>query len=708
MPTVTLSIADTAHDGSGRANAPTTYDSNDLRSGTSLGTTYAAGWWFAGLTVPKGATIISASFTPGFQSAPSGTTWGSVKVVGNANCPAWAGSVNPYAVVSGLLAAGAKPLVKAQTSYDMKDAVQALVNLSGWASGNAVAFATDPTGNNGAFLFNDKTGSTTKYTATLVVEYSDPPPPTLDPSLDKYTVHANAPVGYVAANILGKTSGSTLSNAYTNPKLERVGTEFRVKSALTKGEFLAVGVTETLAGASNSPFTLGTDIEVVAPRVCEFIGQATGTTKPVIPTHQAGDLIVVWMFRDGNVTAPALPAGFTNENTGSGTLCSFRLAWKIATDSATSGGAATTATSTITHVYRPNTGYTLGIGSSAQSTGTGANVNYQVLAPTVTDGTSWVGGFSGHRNVDTALETPPAGMVFRSNVVDATDEASGFDTNGGVTSWAHTPVAVGGTASGWKTVVYEIKGVAAGLPITGTASVTLGVLMATGSGSPSTTGAATAKIGPMAAVAAGAPATAGQGFLAVAGLTVSAQGALPVSGQVSGLLGPIAVAADGGGAVSGSASAILGSLTLAAFGGVSVAPVDGVASLALASIAVAASGGPVVSGAAGGGVSFSASAVGGIAITGAGTGAVSLSLAAAGSLAVTGAASASIGAKAEAYGAPIVSGAASTALAALQAEAEGATTVSGEALGQIEPLTLTAEGTVRNLRIGRRLVIVVG
>lgn len=188
-----------------------------------------------------------------------------------------------------------------------------------------------------------------------------------------------------------------------------------------------------------------------------FVGAAAGTTTPVLPAHQAGDLLVCFMFRDGNATAPALPAGWTSAATGAGTTCSYRLAYKIATSSSESGGGATTATTCITSVYRPKAGFALLMGAVAPATGTAATLAYPGLTLQNTDGTSWVGAAAGHRSTNTAIETPPAGMVLRNNSLDTTDEGAAFDTDGGVTSWAGANVPLGGTASGWAAVVYEIK-----------------------------------------------------------------------------------------------------------------------------------------------------------------------------------------------------------------------------------------------------------
>lgn len=293
-------------------------------------------------------------------------------------------------------------------------------------------------------------------------------PPALELSLDKYTVPVNAPIGYVAANILGQTVGSTLSDnadgAVTDAKLTRVGTEFRVAAPLTLGEGLQVAVTETLEGASNSPYGFSSIIDVVGPSYSEYVASASGTNTLAPPTHQPGDLLVGFLFRDGSTTAPVTPTGWTSAATGTSTSCSYRLVWKVAITNAESAGGTTTATSTITSCYRPGAGYALSLGATAQGNGSSTSLTYQSLSMQVTDGTSRVAAFAGHRSVNTALETPPTGMVLRHSVVDATDEAAAFDTNGYVTSWTAKTVGVGGTSSGWITTTFEIRSQLISLP----------------------------------------------------------------------------------------------------------------------------------------------------------------------------------------------------------------------------------------------------
>lgn len=200
------------------------------------------------------------------------------------------------------------------------------------------------------------------------------------------------------------------------------------------------------------------------PTTMTFEGASSGTTTPVLPAHQAGDLLVCFMFRDGNTTAPALPAGWTSRATGAGTTCSYRLAYKLATSSSESGGGATTATTCITSVYRPAAGYSLSVGANNRQTGTAATLTYPALTLQDTDGSSWIAAAAGHRSTNTAIETPPSGMNLRLNAVDTTDEAAVFDTSFGIaaSSWPSKSVTLGGTASGWIAAVYEIKATATG------------------------------------------------------------------------------------------------------------------------------------------------------------------------------------------------------------------------------------------------------
>lgn len=188
-----------------------------------------------------------------------------------------------------------------------------------------------------------------------------------------------------------------------------------------------------------------------------YQGSAAGTTTATIPSHAADDLIIGFAFRDGNANAPTIPGGWTTiENAAGANSAGAALAYKVALSSGETSGTWSNANTLIVHVYR---GCATGdpIGDHAVDTAASTTVNYPTLASMqVTDGTSWVVGFAGHRSIDTNVQNAPSGMTNRISELDGTDEAAGHDTNGGVTSWTGTTVAVGGTSSGWRAMTVEI------------------------------------------------------------------------------------------------------------------------------------------------------------------------------------------------------------------------------------------------------------
>lgn len=200
-----------------------------------------------------------------------------------------------------------------------------------------------------------------------------------------------------------------------------------------------------------------------------YVGQATGTTSATLPAHQANDLIVGFAFRDGSTTLPTVPAGWTTQDSGSANANCLVLVSKIAASSGETTGTFTSATSVNFHVYR-GIDLTTSIGAKAQGVSTTTSHTFPALTMQVTDGTSWVGAFIGSRAIDSAIETPPTGMTNRSTTLDATDETAGHDTNGGVSSWSSVGITQGGTTTGSRSVVYEIRAAASG--ISGTAADT--------------------------------------------------------------------------------------------------------------------------------------------------------------------------------------------------------------------------------------------
>ena len=203
-----------------------------------------------------------------------------------------------------------------------------------------------------------------------------------------------------------------------------------------------------------------------------FVGAATGTTSATLPTHAADDVLIAFAHRDGNTTAPSLPAGWTDLGSSGANVNSSRIGYKVAASSSETSGTWTNATGLVVLVYRGcNTtdpiGDVVGGGSSSLV------VAYPALTLQVTDGTSWVAAVAGHRSVDiVGLDGPPAGLTNRAYQQDATATIVGHDSASGVSSFAGASDTVTGTSGGWRSWSIELLAAAAGGSITGDIAAT--------------------------------------------------------------------------------------------------------------------------------------------------------------------------------------------------------------------------------------------
>lgn len=182
---------------------------------------------------------------------------------------------------------------------------------------------------------------------------------------------------------------------------------------------------------------------------------AEATTVTIPAGHQAGDIILIFAFRDGSTTNPSIPAGWTNiTNTTDGTLCSVSIGWKIAANSSETSGTWTNATHLQCVVYRgadpikPFGTLTANAGTTSPSTyGSTRGVGKDIMD------NQWFVAFQGHTSIDTTtMNTAPTGYTNLQYLQGATSDSVLFDTNGPVASgFASNTVAPGGTASGWQT-----------------------------------------------------------------------------------------------------------------------------------------------------------------------------------------------------------------------------------------------------------------
>ena len=186
-----------------------------------------------------------------------------------------------------------------------------------------------------------------------------------------------------------------------------------------------------------------------------FVGAQGNTEATVtIPTHQSGDLILLFAYKDGSATSITTPtAGGTvptwiSINFGGSSFNSVNFRYAVATGSNTTSGTWTTATEIFCLVYRG----TKNIGASAAANSTTNVISYPALTLNRTDSTSWIVGVAGHRSA-TNVEQAPSGMT---NRVSSGTEAAGHDTNGTVSSWSAQTVTVN-ASSGWRSVTVELR-----------------------------------------------------------------------------------------------------------------------------------------------------------------------------------------------------------------------------------------------------------
>lgn len=185
-------------------------------------------------------------------------------------------------------------------------------------------------------------------------------------------------------------------------------------------------------------------------------GGAQANTVTIPAGHAAGDLLLIFAFRDGSTTSPSIPAGWTSVGLNAGTLCASTVAYKIATSSSETSGTWTNADALVCNVYRGQFYSGTPVINSGGQTGTSSTVNYSGIVSMTDAGNSWVVRFAGNTSIDTALETPPTGHTFRAGNVGATCEVASFDTNGAVSSSSFGSTSVGGTTGNYITKTLEI------------------------------------------------------------------------------------------------------------------------------------------------------------------------------------------------------------------------------------------------------------
>jgi hypothetical protein len=230
---------------------------------------------------------------------------------------------------------------------------------------------------------------------------------------------------------------------------------------------------------------------------------AVAGTTITLPAHAAGDLLILFAYRDGSVTPPTVPAQPTYWNldasvldtnttlapdayvpvwntidSGGSNTNSAVCAYAIATTAAHTSGTWTSATGLAVIVLRSDNASDYGIGGHAQTGGSGANTaSCPAITLSRTDDTSFSLHFAGSRNV-TNWGVTPSGYTQRSQVAtEVVCYTKNSTTSDGVVTLSPTNANSQSGYRGHSFEVYEAVGAVVvdmtGLPCAATAAVNL-------------------------------------------------------------------------------------------------------------------------------------------------------------------------------------------------------------------------------------------
>lgn len=173
-----------------------------------------------------------------------------------------------------------------------------------------------------------------------------------------------------------------------------------------------------------------------------------------LPTHQAGDDILMFAFRDGSTTPPTRPGDWTALQSGGGSTCSSASGYKTAASSSETCGTWTNATLLVCGVYRGGSA----IGVSNRANGNGPSIVFPSATMQNQTGTSLLVLLGGHRSVNGTAPATTNNGLSRRRAHDGTN-ADGclYDSGGGYGTCPGDTAAGSWTSSGYEGTVVEIK-----------------------------------------------------------------------------------------------------------------------------------------------------------------------------------------------------------------------------------------------------------
>lgn len=201
-----------------------------------------------------------------------------------------------------------------------------------------------------------------------------------------------------------------------------------------------------------------------------FISSAGAeATTLTMPSHQAGDLIVMLAMRYNSSSGGTIPEGwnyrYLSQRNGSFVSLIFGVCFRIAASSAETSGTWTSWTHLLACVYRDDVDY-LCLGSPVYNRGTGTSVTYSAksasaisnavgpLGGAMAVATGWVLGLGATHLNTSGIDTPPSGMTHRGMLTGATNGRIAIaDTNAAVASFTAASTTIAASADWWTNTV---------------------------------------------------------------------------------------------------------------------------------------------------------------------------------------------------------------------------------------------------------------
>lgn len=192
-----------------------------------------------------------------------------------------------------------------------------------------------------------------------------------------------------------------------------------------------------------------------------YVGAAQAAASSLtLPSHQAGDLLLLHVGREGSATAPTPVNDWVLISSTSTTNIIVQLWAKVANSASEVSGTWTNASfmgcialrSSSSLVVRP--GQALATGSTV---GSGGATAWNSILESPSTGDRWVILTIQHRSNDTDIETPPSGFTNRCGIAGgAAGEFAMHDSNGDSAATTATRNLTAGTSAAQRNIICEV------------------------------------------------------------------------------------------------------------------------------------------------------------------------------------------------------------------------------------------------------------